>query len=248
MLFCPYIMSYSEGFPDEQSGQYINYGKQSTRMQALDKRIMKSVIIKSIVLCLILMSVAHANNRLFETKAEKDFPQSVIIKYDNEQLELFLTGLTVRKKFFLKIYSMAHYIEQKSNFSGQDISNDEIYQNILQQHVAKQISMVFLRSLTAKQIQDSLISGIKLNTNEEEYMQILPQLEKFIRPISEDVKQNDEFIIRWFPDGTMVSIFQEDEISSIKDEQFARALWLIWFGNHSVVDRNLLIKQMLTSS
>jgi RNase H-fold protein (predicted Holliday junction resolvase) len=217
--------------------------KQSTRILNLVQRIMKSVAVKSIVLCITLMTVVHADDRLSEAKAEKQFPQSVVFDYNNEQLKLFLTGLAVRKKFFMKIYSMAHYIEQKPDASG-----DEFYQHILQQHGAKQIKMVFLRVLTAEQIQKSLITGFKLNTNKEEYLQIRPQVEKFLRAIDEDVKQNDEFIIRWLPDGTMLSIFQGEEISSIKNEQFASALWSIWFGNNSVVDRESLIKQMLTSS
>ncbi|MCH9047449.1 MAG: chalcone isomerase family protein, partial [Proteobacteria bacterium] len=109
-------------------------------------------------------------------------------------------------------------------------------------------SMIFLRSLTAEQIQKSLRSGIKLNTSKEEYLQILPQVEEFMHAIYEDVERNDEFIIRWFPDGTVVSIFQGEEISSIKNDRFARTLWSIWFGRYSVVDRKSLIKELLTSS
>lgn len=208
----------------------------------------KFVSIISIVLSIILTSTVCADDHHSKTKVEKHFPANVVIEYNNEQLELSLTGLTIRKKFFLKIYSMAHYIEQKPGVTDSEISDEKIYKNILQQNVSKQISMVFMRALKAKQIQESLVSGIKLNTNEEEYIQILPQLEQFIRPISEDVKKNDEFILRWFPDSTIISIFQGQQISTIKDETFARALWSIWFGEHAVVDRSFLINQLLSSS
>jgi oligoribonuclease (3'-5' exoribonuclease) len=202
---------------------------------------MNSVILKIIILFFSSFSIVYAA----DTNSVENFPQKVQIEYNNESINLERTGFTVRKKFFLKIYSMAHYVEQ---IPEKTFSNDEIYQYMLQQYSIKQISMVFLRSLKAEQIQESLISGIKLNTNEQEYEKMLPQIEVFMHAIYEDVKENDEFILRWLPDGTMVSLFQGKEISSIKDENFARTLWSIWFGDYSVVKRDMLIKELLTSS
>ncbi len=206
---------------------------------------MKLAIIKSVVVFFACLTTVNAGDISLKENNTNSFPQNVAIKYNNENLNLTRTGLTIRKKFFLKIYSMAHYVEEKPERS---LENSEIYQFILQQNSAKQISMVFLRSLKAEQIQESLISGIKLNTNDEEYSKILLQIETFIRAINEDVKENDEFVLRWLPDGTITSHFQGKEISSIKDANFARTLWSIWFGDYSVVDRDMLIKELLTSS
>lgn len=206
---------------------------------------MKSVNTKYFILLITFLSAIQTGFVFSETTEKEIFPDNIIVEYNNEKLDLSLTGLAIRKKFFLKIYTMAHYLEQNSSTS---FKNDDIYSYILQHSGAKQISMIFLRPLTAKQIQDSLITGLKLNTNEDEYLQIQPNVDIFMRAIYEDVKENDEFIIRWYPDGTMVSLFQGKEISSIKDENFARALWSIWFGDYSVVNRGLLIKELLTSS
>ncbi len=208
----------------------------------------QKLFVVSIVLSISLISVAHANDNQFETKDEKQFPHNIVVEHNNKQLDLFMTGITIRRKYFLKIYSMAHYIEQQPDGLDSGISDDIIYKNILQNNGAKQISMVFLRSLTAQQIQKSLRSGIELNTNKQEYLKILPQIEEFMHAIDEDVKKNDEFIIRWFPDGSVISIFQDKKISAIKNDRFARTLWLIWFGDHSVVDRKSLIKELLTRS
>ena len=62
-----------------------------------------------------------------------------------------------------------------------------MYKNILQHNGAKQISMIFLRSLTAEQIQKSLRYGIILNTSKEECIQRLTQVEVFMPAIYEDV-------------------------------------------------------------
>ncbi len=200
---------------------------------------------KSIVLYFILIPVTYADNSFSEKQDEKQFPHNIVIEYHNQQLDLFLTGLTIRRKFFLKIYSVAHYIDQQPDVAGSD---DNIYKSILQNNSTKQISMIFLRNLSAEQIQKSLRAGIKLNSSEAEYLQILPQIEEFMQAINANVKKNDEFIIRWHPDGSVVSLFQGAQISSIRNVKFAETLWAIWFGNFSVVDRKALIKEMLTNS
>ena len=200
---------------------------------------------KSIVLYFILIPVTYADNSFSEKQDEKQFPHNIVIEYHNQQLDLFLTGLTIRRKFFLKIYSVAHYIDQQPDVAGSD---DNIYKSILQNNSTKQISIIFLRNLSAEQIQKSLRAGIKLNSSEAEYLQILPQIEEFMQAINANVKKNDEFIIRWHPDGSVVSLFQGAQISSIRNVKFAETLWAIWFGNFSVVDRKSLIKEMLTNS
>jgi len=204
--------------------------------------------VKSILLAIALISNAHADNSVSETRDGKQFPHKIVIEYNNEQLDLFMTGLTIRRKFFLKIYSMAHYVEQLSNVTGSDISDDNIYKSILQNNGIKQISMVFMRKLTAEQIQNSLRSGIQLNSSEADYLIILPQVEEFMQAIYADVKKDDEFIIRWLPDGSVISLFQGAKISSIKNVKFAETLWAIWFGDFSVVDRKALISELLTNS
>jgi len=206
------------------------------------------LFVKSVVLAITLIPVAHADNNVSESRDGKQFPHNIVIEYSNEQLDLFITGLTIRRKFFLKIYSMAHYIEQQPNVAGLDISNDNIYKSILQNNGIKQISMVFMRKLSAEQIRNSLRSGMQLNSSEADYLKILPQVEEFMQAINADVKKNDEFVIRRYPDGTIVSYFQGTQISSIKNVKFAETLWAIWFGDFSVVDRKALIREMLTNS
>ncbi len=200
---------------------------------------------KSIVLYFILIPVTYADNSFSEKQDEKQFPHNIVIEYHNQQLDLFLTGLTIRRKFFLKIYSVAHYIDQQPDVAGSD---DNIYKSILQNNSTKQISMIFLRNLSAEQIQKSLRAGIKLNSSEAEYLQILPQIEEFMQAINANVKKNDEFIIRWLPDGSVISFFQGTQISSIKNVKFAETLWAIWFGDFSVVDRKALIGELLPNS
>ena len=43
------------------------------------------------------------------------------------------------------------------------------------------------------------------------------------------------------PRGTVQVVLQGQEVSTITSVAFARALWSIWFGTRSVVDRNQLV-------
>ena len=91
---------------------------------------------------------------------------------------------------------MAHYIEHQTNIAGSVISDNNIYKSILQNNSTKQISMIFLRKLSAEQIQKSLRSGIRLNSSEADNLKILPQIDEFMQAIYANIKKNDEFIIR----------------------------------------------------
>ena len=192
-------------------------------------------ILKSIILCFSLISSSHASNN--------NFSKNINFTYNNKQLDLSLTGETIRQKFFLDIYSMAHYVEQKPT-----ILDNNIYNDILLSSGAKQISMIFLRDLSSDQIQKSLIEGIKLNSTQDEYLIIQPQVKEFMQAIYKDVEQNDSFIIRWLPDGTLVSVFKGKQVCAIKNALFAKTLWSIWLGDQSIVNREALIDKLLTSS
>lgn len=191
-------------------------------------------ILKAIILSIFLVSTSHAS--------DIKFLKNIHLTHNNNNLELFLTGSTIRQKFFLDIYSMAHYVEQKPA-----ILDRNIYRNILQHSGTKQISMVFLRKLSSDQIQKALIEGIKLNTTEDEYLQVQPQVKEFMQAIYKDVNKNDSFIIRWFPDDTLISFFNGKQVSAINNELFAKTLWSIWLSDQSIVNREALIDKLLTS-
>ena len=56
-----------------------------------------------------------------------------------------------------------------------------------------------------------------------------------------EVKNGDSYVYRWLPDGTVVTLLNGQENGSIKSEKFAKALWSVWFGKPSAVDRNQLV-------
>lgn len=183
---------------------------------------------------------AYANDNNIN---DYNFSETIIFEDQGSVRQLFITGEAIRKKFFLDIYAIAHYLE------AEPVSNkNNFYREVLESSGAKQISMVFMRILKAEQIKESLLAGLKRNSDSEVFKSIESHVDDFIRPITEDVDKNDEFIVRWLPDGTTISYFQGKKISSIKSDEFAKTLWSVWFSEHSVVDRKKLVQRLITSS
>jgi hypothetical protein len=167
------------------------------------------------------------------------FSEDLLVEYIDQQRTLRQTGNTVRRQLFLQIYAMAHYLE------GAPLDTDaSVYSSVIDAPGIKQITMIFLRSLSAEQIQESLSSGLKANASSERYERIRPDIAKFMAAINDDVRRSDEFVLRWYPDGTMDAFFQGDRISSISNAEFAKTMWAIWFGEDSVVDRAALVTRL----
>lgn len=208
-----------------------------TYISVLQRRVWP-LLLASVLLLPFQKAIANDGNLNID-----NFSETVVFEHQGNVRELFITGETIRTKFFLDIYAIAHYLE-----AAPELDKNNFYREVLESTAAKQISMVFMRALNAEQIKESLLQGLKRNSDSDLFKSIESHVDEFIRPITTDVDKNDEFIIRWLPGGTTVSYFQGNEISSIKSEKFAKTLWSIWFSKHSVVDRKKLVQRLTTSS
>lgn len=113
---------------------------------------------------------------------------------------------------------------------------------------AKQVTMHFVRDVSADRIQRALLEGIQRNATDPELAVIQPFIDQFARAIHRDVKEDDRFVIRWLPGGTTTSIFEGREVSTITSALFAKVLWSIWFGDHAVVNRDHLVRFLAARS
>ena len=160
------------------------------------------------------------------------------IHFSDESIPpLKLTGQTVRKKYLLDIYRIAHY----SDIDFEEASSLNVYQHILTEPANKQISLVFQRSLSAKQIQNALTKGVKFNCEGDEEERVAPDLEKFRQAIKQDVAKNDKFSLRWTKEGHLLAFFQNELVGTFDSPLLARLLWSMWFGEKAIVQRKELI-------
>lgn len=196
-----------------------------------------------VLMAMMLPGPAQADENPQPADGGGSFSEVLRIEHDDRSRTLLQTGQAVRKIFFMEIYVMAHYLEAEDFNEG-----ESIYNAILESPGIKQVTMVFSRALRADQIQESLRSGLEENSSEESYQEMQPDIEAFMSAINDDVNEGDEFALRWHPDGSLESFFQGDSIISIRNNDLARTMWAMWFGERSVVDRSKLVERMLTTS
>ena len=184
---------------------------------------------------------ALAQEMVEESSTGKKFPAEVSFTYDGKDYTLSLTGLTVRKKFVFKVYGVAHYMEEPGS-----MSEEEAYKAVLTDGKAKQITMDFARDVGAGKIQGAYRDGFKKNATDAEMSEIQQYVDQFVGYFDKDVKENEQYILRWLPGGTVVTIVQGEEKPAITNATFAKVLWSIWLGEDSIVKREKLIERMVS--
>lgn len=186
-----------------------------------------------ILLSLFTVSVGFCSAQdMTDSATGKSFPQTVSFDYQGKTLNLSGTGVSTRKKFFVKVYSVASYIEDPSSVKG-----DDVFNNILNSKSAKQLSFQWVRNVKANKVQEGYRQSLgKVTSN-------AAHIVKFADFFG-DVKSGDKHTIRWLPDGTLTVSINGEEKGKMQNEQFAKDVWSVWFGKSSVVDRNKLVSQL----
>lgn len=171
------------------------------------------------------------------------FPASVSFVRNKNSYTLTITGLAVRTRFFFNVYCLAHYMQDPPTGTTRAVLNA-----IMSDSQAKQVTMHFVRDVSADRVQRALLDGFQSNATDSELEAIQPFVDQFARAIYRDVREDDQFVIRWLPGGTTTSVFEGREVSNITSVLFAKVLWSIWFGENSVVNRDHLLRFLTKKS
>lgn len=172
-----------------------------------------------------------------ESSTGKSFPAEVSFSHDGVDYTLSVTGTAVRKKYAVaKVYGMAHYMQDAAKSS-----REEAFTAALTDGKAKQITMDFARDVGPDKIQDAYREGFKKNATAEELQEIQALVDQFAGYFDKDVKENEQYILRWLPGGVVLTTVQGQEKPAITSATFARVLWSIWLGKDSIVDRGKLV-------
>lgn len=200
---------------------------------------MKKLIV-SAAFFFIATLAGKAQDKVTEPSTGKSFESKVVVSYDGTDYVQQLTGVTVRKKLMFKVYGMAHYMQDPTH-----MSKEEAFEAILTDGKAKQIVMSFVRDVDREKIKDAYWDGFKENASVGDVQKMQPLIEQFVSFFSNDVKENDQFVLRWLPGGVIMANVQGEEKPVIKDKLFARTLWAIWFGEDSIVHRDDLVSRIV---
>jgi hypothetical protein len=193
-----------------------------------------------LLLCACCLPV-RSQQMVTEPSTEKQFPGEVSFKNGDASYTLNCTGVAVRKKAIFRVYGMVHYMQDPVRSTKQ-----EAFTAILTDGKAKQITMEFVRDVDAPKIRETYLDSFKANAPGDQFAKIEPLVTKYVGYFTKDVKENDQFVIRWLPGGTIIAIIQGEEKPAITDQLFAKTLWSIWFGEDSIVNRDKLVQNIAT--
>jgi hypothetical protein len=195
---------------------------------------------RSFILFLFLLpALLLSQTMVKEPSTEKNFPSSVTFESAAAEYTLNLTGLSVRKKYFFKVYGIAHYMQDAGTMSQSDA-----FKACLADGKAKQITMDFARDVDNKSIIDTYNESFKEIATKEELASVQSALTQYLGYFDKEVKENQQYVLRWIPGGTILATIQGEEKPPIANETFARVLWSIWLGPDSVVDRDDLVARI----
>lgn len=184
---------------------------------------------------------ARAQQDVKESSTGTLFPATVTFQRDSVDYELDLSGMSVRSKFFVKVYAIAHYM----NAAGFE-NRDAALEAAMSDEYAKQITMVFVRGVEAEKIQNAFFDGFKKNATEEELVEIESLVDQFVGYFLAKTEEGDRYVFRSLPGGTILASVKGTMKEPIENPIFARVLWKIWLGKDSIVDRKKLVDMAIS--
>jgi hypothetical protein len=191
---------------------------------------------------ILLAAAAAAQESVQEPSTGKSFPVVVKFTRNGTEYPMSLTGVAVRKKLVFKVYGMAHYAQDAVK-----APKEEALGAMLVDGKARQITMDFARDVDPGKIRDAYMDGFRENATADEFTSIQPLVDQFLGFFSKEVKENQQFILRWLPGGVVVATVAGEEKPPLTSPVFARVLWSIWLGKDSVVDRDNLVARIATN-
>ncbi len=178
---------------------------------------------------------------VIEPETKREFPSVISFQHEGRNYALKITGTAARKKYFFKIYGMAHYLED----TDRKRKKEEAFQEALTDGGAKQITIEYVREVGPEKIRAVLREGFQKNTTPKEFEEIRPLVDELCGYFQKPVKTGERFILRRLSGGKVVFILQDKEMGTARSPLFARALWSIWLGERSVVERDKLVEMIV---
>ncbi len=140
------------------------------------------------------------------------------------------TGQSVRRAYLVKVYSIYHYAEPP------------LRGDVFTHAGLRRVELVFALSVGPERLKDEIAKAMRDRATPEEWTRLQDSVRAFEAPITAGVSGGDRITLDWWPDGTLVTRFGERELSRIHDPAFAAAMWGLWLGERSLVDRDDLLR------
>ena len=138
--------------------------------------------------------------------------------------ELVLNGAGVRTRAIFKVYVASLYVPAKATTPAAVLAKGP-----------RRIQMTLLRNLSADQLADALVDGLKDNNSEAELAAVKAQQEQMVTAMKGfgEVKEKDVVALDYV-DGTTRILLNGQPKATIAGDAFNAALTRIWLGDKPV--------------
>lgn len=198
-------------------------------------------ILKQFVLgaALFAAGMLSSEETIADKSTGKTFPVNVSFSHGGKEWNLTATGVSTRTKFFVKVYSVASYIQD-----GADLNKNNVFNQALNDNLAKQLTLIWVRDVDSKTIKDGYQDTFKKVFSQTQQQALQSQEEQFLGFFNENASVNDKHVLRWIPGGTIEVEINGVKKGEVQSPEFARAVWGIWLGPKSVVNRAQLVSRV----
>jgi hypothetical protein len=138
--------------------------------------------------------------------------------------ELVLNGAGVRTRAIFKVYVGSLYVPAKAGTLSAVVAKGP-----------RRVQLNLLRQLSADQLVDALLDGLKENTSEQELATVKPQTEQLVMIMKSlgEVREGSVVALD-FVDGETRILQNGQPKGAIAGESFNQALMRIWLGDRPV--------------
>lgn len=138
--------------------------------------------------------------------------------------ELVLNGAGIRTRLIVKVYVGSLYLPAKATSASQALAKGP-----------RRVQMNLLRNLTADQLVDALVDGLRDNTTEAEFASVKPQTDQLVSIMKSfgEVKEGNVVTLDFVEGGTRIALNGQAK-GSVPGEAFNQALARIWIGDKPV--------------
>ena len=138
--------------------------------------------------------------------------------------ELVLNGAGIRTRAVFKVYVGSLYVPAKANTLAGVVAKGP-----------RRVQLNLLRNLSADQLVDALVDGLKDNTTEAEHAAIKPQIDQMVTIMKSfgDVKEGTVVTLDFVDNQTRIAQNGQSK-GAVGGEPFNQALMRIWLGDKPV--------------
>ncbi len=187
----------------------------------------------------------HAQGKSTEATLGQAFPQQISFSYEGKDYLLKKTGASelkhVRGDRSRSILTLTHYMQNPP--AGTGVSAIE---SILKSSAAKQLIMQIKKDFDVGKFSARLDMFFNQAISQAELQKVQQNYKVLLAYFSDAVNEDDEFVVRWLPDGKLIISTSGRQDKVINDSALALVFWKVWLGELSPVNRTELVS-LLTS-